>query len=205
MPSDKTKIHVFLIGIGFSEKDSIYEKKYHQNNSIKINLQNNSLSECKIDWGEIKAGRLTTSNLHQMETLVVVECVDRLLSLGYPPSSITLEKEYPIATSSAYVDICVSEPGTSDSYLLIECKVYGKDFEKEKTKLFQDQNGGELFGYFTQDRKAKFLILYTSRFQNKGVDSKYLAIDTSDLLGQSKLEIHKSWNKTCFETGVFDK
>ena len=62
MPSNKTKIHIFLIGIGFSEKDSIYEKKYHQNNSIKINLQDNSLSKCKIDWGEIKTGRKTTSN-----------------------------------------------------------------------------------------------------------------------------------------------
>tara|TARA_B100000989_G_C19527520_1_gene467725 strand:+ start:653 stop:3796 length:3144 start_codon:yes stop_codon:yes gene_type:complete len=204
MPSNKIKIHIFLTGIGFSEKDSIYEKKYHQNNRIIINLQDNSLSKCKIDWGEIKTGRKTTSNLHQQETLVVIECVDRLLSLGYPSSSITLEKAYSIATSNAYLDICVSEPGTSDSYLLIECKVYGRDFEKEKTNLLKDENGGELFGYFTQDRKAKFLILYTSRFLNESVESKYLALDTEDLSGQNKLEIHRSWNKTCFETGVFD-
>ena len=204
MPSNRTKIHTLLTEIGFSEKDSIYEKKYYQNNKVKINLQDNSLSKCKIDWGEVKTGRKTTSNLHQKETLVVIECVDRLLELGYPPSSITLEKAYPIATSSAYLDICVSEPGTNNSYLLIECKVYGKDFEKEKKKLFEDQNGGELFGYFTQDRKAKFLILYTSRYLDKGVDSKYLALDTIDFSGQNKLEIHKSWNKTFFETGVFD-
>ena len=45
-------------------------------------------------------------------------------------------------------------------YLLIECKTAGSEFSKEWNKMQQD--GGQLFSYFQQERGVKFLCLYMS-------------------------------------------
>lgn len=48
-----------------------------------------------VDWGSgIKVVRKTSSDLTKTESLVVLECVDRLLNKGYSPDSIVLEKDW---------------------------------------------------------------------------------------------------------------
>ena len=81
-----TKIRDFLEKLEFNEKENEFIK-YYNNYPIIVNKQN-----LKINYGnKIKNERETTTNLsHQDETMVVLECVDRLLKIGYSPDSIIL-------------------------------------------------------------------------------------------------------------------
>ena len=45
-------------------------------------------------------------------------------------------------------------------FLMVECKAWGTEYEKEKNKMLRD--GGQLFSYYSNDRDAKYLCLYTS-------------------------------------------
>ena len=60
--------------------------------------------------------------------------------------------------TSGRIDILVKKNGKS--FLMIECKTWGKEFEKEYKNMQKD--GGQLFTYFQQDRDAQFLVLYSS-------------------------------------------
>ena len=200
------EIKEFIELIGFIENYSNpnnYSKAYksHSDFRININLSNNDLTKCTIDWGIIKLGRTTTSNFSQSENLVVIECVDRLLNSGYTPNSIVLKKSYSIAHGVAYLDVLVLKD--SESYLMIECKTFGKEYVKEKKSMLTD--GAQLFGYFVQDRKVEFLCLYASCIESNKIKSVYSAIETSRISGFSKSELFNSWDKVFFETGIFDK
>ncbi len=48
--------------------------------------------------------------------------------------------------------------------MIIECKTWGEEFEKEKNKM--EEHGGQLFSYLNQDKNAQFLVLYASKFEN---------------------------------------
>ena len=57
-----------------------------------------------------------------------------MLGKGYKPENITLEKVYPAGHGfSGRLDICVTRQDGS-KYLLVECKTYGKELEKEFIK-----------------------------------------------------------------------
>ncbi|MCZ9939332.1 hypothetical protein [Brachyspira hyodysenteriae] len=63
------------------------------------------------------------------------------------------------------LDILVSKDNVS--YLMIECKTWGTEFNKEyKNMLDKDKKGGQLFSYYNQDRNAEYLCLYTSRLND---------------------------------------
>lgn len=160
-------------------------------------------ADCRINYGTAikdNAGRSTTQNLSQSESLVVLECIDRLLDLGYPPASLVLEKHFPLGHSGGYLDVLVLQDGVT--YLMIECKTWGAEFDKERSKLFDD--GGQMLTYFHQDRKAKFIALYASRLSGSSIEPKVCAIDTSILHGDSVPELFESWDKSYFEIGAFD-
>ncbi len=160
-------------------------------------------ADCRINYGSAikdNAGRTTTQNLAQSESLVVLECVDRLLEQGYPPDSLILEKQYPLGHTGGYLDVLVLQAGKA--YLMVECKTWGAEFEKEQAQLFN--NGGQLLSYFHQDRAAKFIALYASRHSNGVIESKVCAVDTSFLAGDSVAELFESWDKSFFEVGAFD-
>ena len=77
---------------------------------------------------------------------MVLECVDRLLIKGYKPENIILEKTWPSGHgTSGRLDICVNrEDGTP--YILIECKTYGKEYNKEFARINKD--GGNYLPIF---------------------------------------------------------
>jgi type I restriction-modification system DNA methylase subunit len=50
--------------------------------------------------------------------------------------------------------------GRGNPFIIIECKTYGDEFEREWKKMFLD--GGQLFSYFQQARSACFLCLFAS-------------------------------------------
>lgn len=73
--------------MGFKLSDGqsgIFQKSYPQHNHYSIVVDINGIGN--IDYGSIinnQSDRKTTSNLSQEESIVVLECVDRLLTNGY--------------------------------------------------------------------------------------------------------------------------
>lgn len=178
---------------------NIWEKKY---GDYKITVD---AKDYTINYGsQIKMDRATTSNLtHQKETAVVFQCVDRLLTLGYKPKSIYLEKSYPSGRreQGQYLDILVLDK-FEKPFLMIECKTYS-EFNFELAKM--EANGGQLFTYYVADSSVKYLCLYTSWFDEKE-ELNYISniVDMKDVNNNSKQEAYESWNKTFEKNGVFE-
>ncbi|PIY10644.1 MAG: hypothetical protein COZ18_05645 [Flexibacter sp. CG_4_10_14_3_um_filter_32_15] len=167
---------LFLEKLGFTTQNEIlYKKKYLlQNYTIRVDidtkkifyrLDNQTTIERQND-NQIQLGDKTTSNLNHAENYVVLECVNRLLEKGYEPNDIHLERRYPSGrgASGGKSDICVYGKDTK-SLLVIECKTWGAEFEREKIKM--NEHGGQLFAYLANDQNAKFLVLYTSKLNEK--------------------------------------
>lgn len=195
-----------LRAMGFAPvdgKSGEWSKTYSASkHSISVAL-GKTAADCRIDYGSAiksNAGRATTQNLSQSESLVVLECVDRLLALGYPPDSLVLEKQYPLGHTGGYLDVVVLQAGKA--YLMVECKTWGAEFNKEQVQLFND--GGQLLSYYHQDSSAKFIALYASRLSGGVIEPKVCAVDTSILHGDSVAELFESWDKSFFEVGAFD-
>lgn len=73
----------------------------------------------------------TTSNLTKNENFVVLECVYRLLKLGYKPECIELEPKWEAPHDiggGGKADVLVKD-NAGESFLLIECKTWGKEFD----------------------------------------------------------------------------
>lgn len=128
-----------IIALGFKPKDgccNVYFKKFGAY-EININYNENNPEKSNIDYGkDIKCGRKTTSNFSQNESFVVLECVNRLLEKGYNPNSIVLEQPYKAGHKDCYLDILVKDLDNK-SFLMIECKTWGKEYEKEKIKFLK--------------------------------------------------------------------
>lgn len=196
--------HILLIQkLGFSPKEDasdIFHKKYTDNYSIEIDFKNE-----KINYGKlISADKKTTQNFSQAENWVTLECVDRLLSKGYSPKNIVLEKVYPTGHgTSGRLDILVNR-NDGTAYLMIECKTYGFEFEKAVKKLKKD--GGQIFTYFQQDKNADILMLYASELQNDEIVYKNEIIKIEEDYRQTGnvRDFYDRWNKLPKNNGVFD-
>lgn len=205
-------ISEFLSQLGFSlesGEESTYSKRYkkHNNYKIKIEINTNDFGKTNIDYGDkIKKDRETTCNFSQAENLVVLECVNRLLEKGYSPEKIILEKKFPLGHEyKGYLDIQVLD-SSKNSFLMIECKTYGKEYKKEINNMYA--NGGLLFTYFHQDKKTKYLCLYTSIFDGKSIlyENSIIKITNEIKKGENVLDCFESWKPQVFEEkGVFEE
>ncbi len=199
----KEDYKLLLKVLGFSPKDGaveVYQKEYKQHNySIEVDF-----SKEKICYGDlIGADCKTTQNFSQAENWVVLECVDRLLEKGYKPQNIILEKTWAAGHgTSGRLDICVTRDDGSE-YLLIECKTYGKEFDKAVTKLNKD--GGQLFTYFKFSNKADVIMLYTSELQGKEFvyKNEIVKIEDDYRAGDVK-DFYDKWNKLTKDNGIFE-
>lgn len=188
--------------LGFQPKentDGIFIKKYQNNYCLEIDFKNQI-----FDFGgKIKIGEKSTQNITKPEDWVVLECVNRLLEKGYKPENISLEKVYPAGHgTSGRLDICVTRDDGSE-YLLIECKTYGKEFDKAFTKLNKD--GGQLFTYFKFSNKADVIMLYASELKGKEIvyRNEIVKIEEDYRNGDVK-DFYDKWNKLPKNNGVFD-
>lgn len=177
----------------------IYHKIY-VDYAIEIDFEKQS-----INYGDgIIAESRTTQNFSQPENFVVLECVDRLLIKGYRPQNIVLEKTWPSGHgTSGRLDICVNrEDGTP--YMLIECKTYGKEYNRESAKIHKD--GGQLFTYFQlSGGKADVVMLYASELKG----SKFVYVNEiikieDDYRNGDVKDIYEKWNKLTKDNGIFD-
>lgn len=191
--------------LGFKPKDgcrNVYFKKFGTY-EININYNEANPEKSNIDYGkDIKCGRKTTSNFSQNESFVVLECVNRLLEKGYNPNSIVLEQPYKAGHKDCYLDILVKDLDNK-SFLMIECKTWGKEYEKEKNQIFKD--GGQLLSYFNQDKNSKALCLYASHIENNEISYRNDIIDTKELSGNNVQELFDSWDNTFYQKGIFEK
>lgn len=189
--------------LGFTPKEhtvGIFTKKYSQFDGyyIDINLDNQL-----IDYNGIVSDSKTTQNFSQPENFVVLECVDRLLTKGYKPQNIILEKTWSAGHgTSGRLDICVTRDDGTE-YLLIECKTYGKEYEKELARMNKD--GGQLFTYFKFSNKADIIMLYASEVQGKEVvcQSEAVKIEDDYRTGDVK-DFYKTWNKKTHQNIVWE-
>lgn len=191
-----------ITALGFAPKNGtngIYHKMY-LDYAIEIDFDKQS-----INYGSgITADSKTTQNFSDAENFVVLECVDRLLTKGYKPQNIILEKTWPSGHgTSGRLDICVNrEDGTP--YMLIECKTYGEKYNKESAKIHKD--GGQLFTYFQlSGSKADVLMLYASELKgNKIVYVNEIIKIEDDYRNGDVKDIYEKWNKLTKDNGIFD-
>jgi len=188
--------------LGFfpKEKESgIFRKKYTNGYVIEIDFDKKIINYGK----DIKFDSKTTQNFSQAENFVVLECVDRLLEKGYKPKDIVLEKTYPTGhNTSGRLDVLVKKE--SNSYLMIECKTYGEEFDKELKNT--QKNGGQIFTYFQQDTKTELLMLYASKLEKNKIISNFRIINIEeDFRNAGSVEkVFNLWNGKFYEKGFWE-
>ena len=198
------KYKELLRALGFQPKENavdVYAKTYPAHRYvIEVDFQKE-----KINYGPlIKSESKTTQNFSQAENWVVLECVDRLLTKGYAPARLILEKTWPAGHgTSGRLDVCVLREKDNSEYLLIECKTYGKEFDKAVAKLNKD--GDQLFTYFKFSNKADVIMLYTSELQGKQVvyKNEIVKIEDDYRAGDVK-DFYEKWNKLTKDNGIFE-
>lgn len=199
------EIKELLIQLGFAQfpsMDDVLYKEYdkHDNYLVKVNFKDK-----KIEYGsKISKGDETTSDFSNSENFVVLECIDRLLEIGYSPESLFLEYKWPLGRKEkGKLDILVLDK-SGNAYLMIECKTWGVEYDKESKKMIKD--GGQLFSYYLQDKSAKYLCLYSSRLYQDNLEYKNNIIKSDDawISLTNQKEIHSHWNKNFKENGIFD-
>lgn len=149
----------------------------------------------RVDYGsEITVSHKGSAKLSKPESLVVLECVLRLLRQGYPPNCLELEKTWKLGhEGKGRLDILVRN-GSRRAFALIECKTWGVEYAEERDKILED--GGQLFSYFIQEKSAKVLALYASDVRNGVVRHNSECVLTKSLTGSSLDELFASWDKS---------
>lgn len=190
----------FVKKLGFIPKEwtnNIFIKKYNNNYIIEIDFKNEKINY----WNLISSESKTTQNFIQEENSVVLECVNRLLEKWYNPKDIILEKIFPTGHWTSWrLDILVKKEWKS--FLMIECKTWWKEFEKEY-KNMQKSEKNQLFTYFQQDRDTQYLILYTSN-ENLEYKNEIVKIEESYKDTSNVLDFYIRWNKFTKQNGIFE-
>lgn len=198
----KETINKLILTLGFTPKNDsvgIYIKRYADGYIIEVNPNERII----YFGGEIKVQSKEIQNITKPEDLVVLECVNRLLEKGYNPKNISLEKVYPAGHGfSGRLDVCVTHNDGSE-YLLIECKTFGKEFDKEFNQL--NKSGGQLFTYFKFSNKADIIMLYASELKGNKIvyRNEIVKIEDDYRTGDVK-DFYEKWNKLTKDNGVFD-
>ena len=211
-------VKMLIDELGFAPQDGtsgVFVKHYAAYNNYPIFVDFN---EQKIEYAHqsiqqdkrIRLGDLTTSSFkaeksERLENFVVLECIDRLLTKGYRPERLELEKKYPLGRNlKGKLDILVYSENDDSPFLMIECKTWGSEFEKESAKTLKD--GGQIFSYYQQDRAAKILCLYASRLDSKKIEyrNNIVLVEESWRDLSSAKDIHDYWNKNFKDNGIFE-
>lgn len=214
----KNNLKNALQSLGFENRDEIYEKKIN-NYILKIDYKNQNINYPR----EIKIHDETTSNFSHPENFVVFECVHRLLEKGYKAEHLELEPKWNLGRNKkgGKADILIKD-NENNPYLIIECKTTdsrNSEFIKEWNRMQED--GGQLFSYFQQEKGVKYLCLYTSDFSDKIEYKNYIiqAYDNEEYLKEKELqnsykksnnniELFKTWKESYelqyFEQGIFE-
>jgi type I restriction-modification system DNA methylase subunit/restriction endonuclease S subunit len=181
----------------FSNTKEIYTKKFPQLNcELQVDFKNKELVFPK----NLIVNDKTTSNFSSFENFVVFECVHKLLSQGYHPSHIELEKKWQLGHSqkSGKADVYIKD-NDGNSLLIIECKTAGTEYKKA-INILENDSRNQLFSYLQQATSTKFLALYTSDFLDNKIISNYYLVNVNDneelLQNNPKLKSYKDATTT---------
>lgn len=172
---DVSNLKDVLNTLGFVAHGDMYEKAFPEFGcSLKVDFQAK-----KLIYPVAIKGRERNDGFDQKENFVVFECVCRLLTKGYRPEHIELEKEWHLGhdAKSGRADICVTD-AKGNMLFIIECKTWGREFDKALTDTKND--GAQLFSYWQQEQSCKWLVLYTSDLKAGTIEYKAPTIDCSD-------------------------
>ncbi|HHT6883424.1 N-6 DNA methylase [Campylobacter coli] len=214
----KDNLKQVLENLGFKNKNENYVKTIN-NYTLLIDYKSQSINYPK----EIKIHDKTTSNFSHPENFVVFECVHRLLEKGYKAEHLELEPKWNLGRDKkgGKADILVKD-NEKNPYLIIECKTTdskNSEFIKEWNRMQED--GGQLFSYFQQEKGVKYLCLYASDFSDKLEYKNYIiqAYDNEEYLKEKELqnsykksnnniELFKTWKESYelqyFKQGIFE-
>lgn len=214
----KDNLKQVLENLGFKNKNENYVKTIN-NYTLLIDYKNQSINYPK----EIKIHDKTTSNFSHPKNFVVFECVHRLLEKGYKAEHLELEPKWNLGRDKkgGKADILVKD-NEKNPYLIIECKTTdskNSEFIKEWNRMQED--GGQLFSYFQQEKGVKYLCLYASDFSDKLEYKNYIiqAYDNEEYLKEKELqnsykksnnniELFKTWKESYelqyFKQGIFE-
>jgi type I restriction-modification system DNA methylase subunit len=177
-----------------NKTDDIYVKTYDEFEcELKVDFKNKKLI-FPTKQGLIVNDE-TTSNFSSAENFVVFECVDKLLSQGYHPKHIELEKKWQLGHSqkSGKADVYIKD-NDDNALLIIECKTSGVEYTKA-INILENDSRNQLFSYLQQATSTKFLALYASDFVDNKVISNYYLINVTDneelLKNNPKLKSYK--------------
>lgn len=173
---NKKNLTDMLEYLDFIKKGNSYVKHYSDYScDMKVDLKDEKL----IFPIQIE-GRERNDGFDKPENFVVFECVDSLLTKGYRPEHIELEKVWSLGhdAKSGRADICVYDENHENMLFIIECKTFGKEY----SKAYGDTNadGGQLFSYWQQENATKWLALYASEFDGKKVIRNCQVINCTD-------------------------
>lgn len=219
MDNKKEYLRKLIRKLGFNmlnDTKEIWEKRYSNHNyySIKLDFEDEIIIYNTTGEEEgIRVSNKTTSNFSQDENFVVLECVDRLLVKGYKPNSIELEHSWASGhKETARLDILIRKDGLV--YLMIECKTFGQEFEKEKSNMLltkkigsEEQPKGQLFTYCFQEKTTEYLCLYTSVLNDNEIKYENAIVQVEETwknLSNQK-ELFDFWNKTFKYNGIFEE
>ncbi len=192
----KEQIRELLNLLGFKQEGDKYAKEYKTTlHPLIVDVEKECIYYANSG---ITVTRNTTSNLSEDENLVVLECVDRLLSMGYHANHIELEPHWKMGhgQKGGFADIWVRSysdkpfDGNEEdltSWVIIECKTVGAKYNEAWNDTLDD--GAQLFSYFQQEPKTKFLCLYTSDIVDGKIKAEYKLMnvqDNEDLLASDK-------------------
>lgn len=92
---------------------------------------------------------------------------------------------------------------SKSEYLLIECKTYGREFDKEFTRLKRD--GGQLFTYFKFSNKADIIMLYTSELKDGILSYKNEIVKIEENYRKGDVvDFYNTWNKKTYQNLVWE-
>lgn len=159
--------------------DTIYTKYFKE---LECELQVDFEVKKLIYPKELIVNAETTSNFSSPENFVVFECVNRLLSQGYSPKHIELEKKWQLGHNqkSGKADVYIKD-NDDNALLIIECKTAGAEYTKA-INILENDSRNQLFSYLQQATSTKFLALYASDFIDDKIIPKYYLINVTDNL-----------------------
>ena len=210
---NKDNFKDLLTVLGFSSKGDTFSKTFKDTDAyLKVDFKAEKLIYPE-DKGLIINGK-QTCNFSHSENFVVFECIHRLFEKGYHPKCIELEQSYnkiKKEDGGGRADI-VLKYHNDQTFVIIECKTKGEEFNKHWKKTEQD--GDQLFRYLVNKRETSYLCLYSSGFEDNKlirhyhlvslIDNKnYLKeiresnpLSFKDALSKNKEDIFKAWKET---------
>ena len=194
---------VFFEKLGFAESNNLYSLEI--NNYIiecGLDIQDNQISSSYINYGDdIIVSHQGICNFSKEEYLVQLECVIRLLKIGYQPNQLELEKTFTLGhKDKGRLDVLVKKQNIP--WLMIECKTIGKEYDDEIKRV--ERNGSQIFSYYAQDRTPSLIGVYASDATKDEFAFYQISTQNLEKLGSDK-DIFKSWDGHYNSIGLFAK